>query len=164
MIKEVLSFDDVLIVPQYSNIASRKDVDTSSFGLKTPIISSNMDTITGYVMATEMARLGAGACLHRFSTVQENINEFKKSPQSTTMVSIGIGEAELERAIWLFESGAMYFVVAFVQLVWLLDVDCPLLLLFWIVQDQKHRSLQMVVFVIVVILLRLLQQEHLLLW
>jgi IMP dehydrogenase len=111
MIKEVLSFDDVLIVPQYSNIASRKDVDTSSFGLKTPIISSNMDTITGYVMATEMARLGAGACLHRFSTVQENINEFKKSPQSTTMVSIGIGEAELERAIWLFESGAMYFVI-----------------------------------------------------
>lgn len=111
MIKEVLSFDDVLIVPQYSSIASRKEVDTTSFGLKVPIISSNMDTITGHVMATEMARLGAGACLHRFSTVQENINEFKKSPQSTTMVSIGIGAAELERAIWLFESGATYFVI-----------------------------------------------------
>lgn len=110
MIKEVLSFDDVLIVPQYSNIASRKEVNTSSFGLKVPIISSNMDTITGHVMATEMGRLGAGACLHRFSTVQENINEFKKSPKST-MVSIGIGTAELERAIWLFESGATYFVI-----------------------------------------------------
>lgn len=109
--KEVLSFDDVLIVPNFSNIASRKEVDTTSFGLKVPIISSNMDTITGHAMATEMSRLGAGACLHRFSTVQENIDEFKKSPQSTTMVSIGIGPAELERAIWLFESGATYFVI-----------------------------------------------------
>jgi IMP dehydrogenase len=108
--KEVLSFDDVLIVPNFSNIASRKEVDTTSFGLKVPIISSNMDTITGHAMATEMSRLSAGACLHRFSTVQENIDEFKKSPKST-MVSIGIGPAELERAIWLFESGATYFVI-----------------------------------------------------
>jgi IMP dehydrogenase len=108
--KEVLSFDDVLIVPQYSNIASRKDVDTTSFGFKVPVIASNMDTITGHAMATAMGKLGAGACLHRFSTVQENIDEFKKSPK-TTMVSIGIGAAELERAIWLFESGATYFVI-----------------------------------------------------
>ena len=69
--KEVLSFDDVLIVPQYSNIASRKDVDTTSFGFKVPVIASNMDTITGHAMATAMGKLGAGACLHRFSTVQE---------------------------------------------------------------------------------------------
>jgi IMP dehydrogenase len=108
--KEVLSFDDVLIVPQYSNIASRKDVDITSFGFKVPVIASNMDTITGHAMATAMGKLGAGACLHRFSTVQENIDEFKKSPK-TTMVSIGIGAAELERAIWLFESGATYFVI-----------------------------------------------------
>jgi IMP dehydrogenase len=108
--KEVLSFDDVLIVPQYSNIASRKDVDTTSFGFKVPVIASNMDTITGHAMATAMGKLGAGACLHRFSTVQENIDEFKKSPK-TTMVSIGIGTAELERAMWLFESGATYFVI-----------------------------------------------------
>ena len=110
MIEEVLSFDDVLIVPQYSSIASRKDVDTNSFGLKIPIISSNMDTITGYAMATEMGRLGAGACLHRFSSIQENINEFKKSPEPT-MVSIGIGSLELERAICLFEAGASHFVI-----------------------------------------------------
>ena len=110
MIEEVLSFDDVLIVPQYSSIASRKDVDTSSFGLKVPIISSNMDTITGHVMANEMNMLGAAACLHRFNSIQENIEEFKKSPNST-MVSIGIGSAELERAICLFEAGANHFVI-----------------------------------------------------
>lgn len=110
MIEEVLSFDDVLIVPQYSTIASRKEVNTSSFGLKVPIISSNMDTITGHAMATEMTRLGAGACLHRFSTIQENIDEFKKSPEST-MISVGIGYNEAERALALFEAGAQTFVI-----------------------------------------------------
>lgn len=110
MIKEVFSFDDVLIVPNFSNISSRKEVDTTSFGLKVPIISSNMDTITGHKMATAMNRIGAGACLHRFSTIQENIDEFKKSPEST-MVSVGIGYNEAERALALFEAGAQTFVI-----------------------------------------------------
>lgn len=46
-----LTFDDVLLVPKYSDIRSRKDVDTSTWlapgiRLHIPILSANMDTVT----------------------------------------------------------------------------------------------------------------------
>src|SRR5206468_12947476 len=76
-IYECLSFDDVLIVPQFSEISSRKDVklDTDLCGLKLrlPIISSNMDTVTGGAMAKAMWENGGIGALHRFCSIQENI-------------------------------------------------------------------------------------------
>lgn len=66
-----LTFDDVLLVPQYSEIKSRKDVDVSSkltnnIKLQLPIISSNMTTVTESDMAIVMARLGGVGVIHRF--------------------------------------------------------------------------------------------------
>jgi IMP dehydrogenase len=111
---EALSFDDVLIIPEYSTIKSRKDVSTvtkmNGITLEVPIISSNMDTITESEMAKAMHMLGAGACLHRFNTVNENKQMYKASPKQT-MVSIGVGAAEFDRALALFESGAETFVI-----------------------------------------------------
>ena len=111
---EALSFDDVLIIPEYSTIRSRKDVSISTFmngiSLDVPIISSNMDTITESQMANAMDMLGAGACLHRFSTINENKLMYKNSPKKT-MVSIGVGAEEFDRAMALFESGAQTFVI-----------------------------------------------------
>jgi len=111
---EALSFDDVLIIPEYSTIKSRKDVSTvtkmNGITLEVPIISSNMDTITESEMAKAMQLLGAGACLHRFNTVNENKQMYKASPKQT-MVSIGVGAAEFDRALALFESGAETFVI-----------------------------------------------------
>jgi IMP dehydrogenase len=111
---EALSFDDVLIIPEYSTIKSRKDVSTvtkmNGITLEVPIISSNMDTITESEMAKTMHMLGAGACLHRFNTVNENKQMYKASPKQT-MVSIGVGAAEFDRALALFESGAETFVI-----------------------------------------------------
>jgi IMP dehydrogenase len=111
---EALSFDDVLIIPEYSTIKSRKDVSTvtkmNGITLEVPIISSNMDTITESEMAKAMHMLGAGACLHRFNTVNENKQMHKASPNQT-MVSIGVGAAEFDRALALFESGAETFVI-----------------------------------------------------
>lgn len=65
------SFDDVLLKPKYSEINSRSEVDTSvdlgkGIVLKIPIISANMKSITGIVMATAIAELGGMALLHRF--------------------------------------------------------------------------------------------------
>ena len=62
-LQETLAFDDVLLVPQYSDIESRKDTDISSLlddeiKLSIPIISSPMDTVTGHVMACEISILG----------------------------------------------------------------------------------------------------------
>lgn len=65
-----LSYDDVLIVPRMSQITSRSTVDISTkicgAKLATPIISSNMDTITGLKMAKKMHELGGLGVMHRY--------------------------------------------------------------------------------------------------
>ena len=64
-----LTYDDVLLIPQLSDLKSRSQVDISTkFGpyqLKIPLISAPMDTITGETMARALAKLGAIACLPR---------------------------------------------------------------------------------------------------
>lgn len=126
--REAFTFDDVVIAPKFSTVPSRKDVDLSvkthyeSFqdigALRLPIISANMDTITGPEMAKAMLAYGAQACLHRFCTIEENIKMFERSYGSESdvwetrpMVSIGLGKHELERAEALYNKGAWRFVI-----------------------------------------------------
>lgn len=109
-----LSFDDTLIIPKFSFVRSRKDVDLSQdflgIKVKSPLISSNMDTITESTMATSMREHGGIGALHRFMSIEKNVEEFKKSPRET-IVSIGIGEEELNRAKALKEAGANWFLI-----------------------------------------------------
>ena len=73
--KPAYSFDDVLLVPQHSKIASRQDVDLSTnlgkMKLTLPIISANMDTVTEARMAIAMGRAGGAGVLHRFASIEE---------------------------------------------------------------------------------------------
>ena len=71
-----LTFDDVLLVPRRSRIASRRDVDTSTrltreLRLSVPIVSANMDTVTEARLAIALAREGGIGIIHRFMTVEE---------------------------------------------------------------------------------------------
>lgn len=106
--KKFLAFDDVLLLPQFSYINSRADVDTSQvfcgFKLGLPILSSNMDSVTNSKMANAMKTHGAGSALHRFNSVEENVREYLASPEST-IGSFGLGAKELGRAINLAEAG-----------------------------------------------------------
>lgn len=112
---KALSFDDVLITPSFSFIESRKDVDTSQLfcglNLKLPIISSNMDTVTEYRMAKAMGDYGAIGALHRFCSIEDNMKMFTNSSPHHPIVSIGIGNKELERAEALYSVGANIFLV-----------------------------------------------------
>lgn len=77
MITESLTFDDVCIVPSYSEIESRNDVDISvtlkeGFSYATPIIVANMKATANYAMLRKVLRIGGLCLLHRFDTV-ENI-------------------------------------------------------------------------------------------
>jgi IMP dehydrogenase len=114
---KLFTFDDVLIKPRFSTIASRRDVDltysigNSSFAL--PVISANMDTITGADMARVMAKAGGVACLHRFASTEENVKMFHGTVVKgiKPMVSVGLGKPELERAEALVNAGAEVVVI-----------------------------------------------------
>jgi IMP dehydrogenase len=106
-----LTFDDVLLIPGYNGIKSRQNVTTSveilnrNFGI--PLISSNMDTITEDAMANAMTELGGMAILHRFMSVEKNVEMFKKCKHKNQVgVSIGLGKDGTARAEALIAAGA----------------------------------------------------------
>ena len=76
-----LTFDDVLIEPQFSDIKSRSEVSLATnlgnwIDFRLPIISANMDTVTGVVMANAMHELGGLGILHRFYPIDQNVDAF----------------------------------------------------------------------------------------
>lgn len=75
-----LTFNDVLLVPKKTPVSSRSDVnvDTSfsrNLRLKVPIVSANMDTVTESAMAIAMAREGGLGIIHRFMTIEQQVDE-----------------------------------------------------------------------------------------
>lgn len=110
---EYLSFSDVLILPKYSNISSRKNIDTSynfnNLKLNTSIVSSNMDSVTSLEMCKAMKQAGGIGALHRFWSIEENVKIYKtliKDSMNDCIVSFGLGSKELERAEALVHAGA----------------------------------------------------------
>ena len=78
-----LTFDDVLLVPKRSPVASRQDVDTSTYltptiRLRIPIVSANMDTVTEAPMAIAMARAGGIGIIHRFMTIEAQVRQVRQ--------------------------------------------------------------------------------------
>jgi len=76
--KEVLSFDDVILVPGYSDLRSRKTIDTSvevnysnnNLKFNIPIISSPMSTVTEAHMSNAMISQGGLGIIHRYNTIE----------------------------------------------------------------------------------------------
>ena len=82
-----LTYDDVLLVPQKSQIRSRSSVNTSTnltrkIKLAIPYISSNVDTVTESEMAIAMAKMGGIGIIHRFMTIERQIYEVDKTKRS----------------------------------------------------------------------------------
>lgn len=121
-ITEGLTFDDVLLVPQFSEIEHRADVDTSTevlpnFKLRIPFIAANMDTITEYRMAHAMAQAGGLGILHRFLSIPDMLkqielyNELAKDDNLTTPFVVSIGVHDHERIKVAYDHGIRHFCV-----------------------------------------------------
>ena len=109
-----MSFDDALLVPQYSDIDSRKSLSTSNqlddkITLGLPIISSPMDTVTEVDMAFAMDTHGGLGIIHRYNRVDDQARLVKKAKLKgvdNVGVAIGVTDDFLERAQALVEEGA----------------------------------------------------------
>ena len=81
-IQEALTFDDVTLVPKYSEILP-SEVDTSikltdSLKLKIPLLSSAMDTVTESKMAIAIGKEGGIGVVHRNMSIKKQSSEIKK--------------------------------------------------------------------------------------
>ena len=86
-----ITFDDVLLVPQYSTVKSRKDVNLSTkvsknVSLNIPIISSNMDTVTEDKMAIAMAREGGIGFIHRYCSIDQQVEMINKVKRTESYI------------------------------------------------------------------------------
>ncbi len=104
--RTAFTFDDILLLPQVSEIESRTDCSLRSrlvgdIFLDTPFVAANMDTITDHRMMTAMANLGALAVLHRYMTVEEGLEQIslhlKLRNAFSYPVAYSVGVDDLER-------------------------------------------------------------------
>jgi len=127
--KKSLTYDDIQLVPKYSQIPSRNDIRlhtllSKRYGLLNPIVASPMDTVCELEMAFKMYLLGGVGCIHRFNSIEEQSNIVKElyhrifSPDlpllewteigcgiPPIMAAIGVSESDKERAKSLVEAG-----------------------------------------------------------
>src|SRR3989338_4628034 len=88
---EGLSFDDVLLIPRYSPVTPRSQISlqtnlTKKIRLNLPVISANMDAVTESAMAIAMARQGGLGIIHRFLTIQQQVQEIIKVKRAESLV------------------------------------------------------------------------------
>ena len=116
-IKEALTFDDVLIVPRYSNILPSEtniQVELSKkIKLKVPFLSSAMDTVTEAKMAIAMSKSGGLGIIHRNLNINAQSKQVKKVKELNCLVGAAVGTAteDLLRAKKLIDSGADLLVI-----------------------------------------------------
>lgn len=85
-IREGLTYDDVLLVPSYSEILP-KDTDTSSYftreiKIKIPVVSAAMDTVTEWQLAIAIAQEGGIGVIHKNMSIAEQAEQIRKVKRS----------------------------------------------------------------------------------
>ena len=112
--RQTYTFDDLLLVPKYSDIASRSHVDLSSdlddkTTLTLPVISSPMDTVTETSMAIAMHKAGGLGIVHRYNSIEEQARLVRNASieeECSVGAAIGVVGDYLGRATAVHDAGA----------------------------------------------------------
>lgn len=115
--KEALTFDDVLLVPQKSSVSPAL-ADTSTnltkkIKLNIPILSAAMDTVTESRMAIALGKAGGLGIIHKNMSETAQATEVKKAKTAKVLVgaSVSVGEAAVKRAKLLAKAGVDVLVI-----------------------------------------------------
>ncbi|MBR4826812.1 MAG: IMP dehydrogenase [Bacteroidales bacterium] len=112
IVKEGITFDDVLLVPAYSEVLPKEVSLGSRFSrnitLQLPFVSAAMDTVTGSEMAAAMARAGGIGVIHKNMSAAEQAAEVRKVKAGGLKVAAGVGITTdaLDRVAALVDAGA----------------------------------------------------------
>ncbi|MBI3557978.1 MAG: guanosine monophosphate reductase, partial [Deltaproteobacteria bacterium] len=109
--KKTYGFDDLLLVPRLSGIETRSSVDLSvdlaGIRLACPIVSSNMDTVTEFQMATAMELLGGLGIIHRYLSAEARLQQLEKVLQLRNRAfAVGVTKDEIAFGKQLIDRGA----------------------------------------------------------
>jgi IMP dehydrogenase len=93
--KKVYTFDDVALVPQYSDIDSRTEPDlvtwlTKTITMSMPILAANMDTVISDDLANILIEYGSVPIFHRFTTKEKKIEWLQKFGGDNIFLSTGL--------------------------------------------------------------------------
>ena len=117
VIKEALTFDDVLLVPRYSSVLPSEtnlNIDLGyNLKLKIPFLSSAMDTVTESTMAIAMAQKGGLGIIHRNLSIDDQSREIKKVKKKNLLVgaAVGTGNKDLMRTKSILDYGVDLIVI-----------------------------------------------------
>ena len=116
-IKEALTFDDILLLPKYSEVLPSKTNIilqlTKKISLKVPFLTSAMDTVTESKMAMAIAKEGGLGIIHRNLDIKNQSIEVKKVKNKKLNVgaAIGTNQEDLDRAKTLISNGVDLIVI-----------------------------------------------------
>jgi len=119
--KDQIGFDDILLIPQHSEISSRQDVSLATtlgnglngIAMSIPIIAAPMDTVCEHKMASTIRKAGGLGIIHRYMPIESQIEEIKlaKALGGSACGSVGARGEFAHDAVKLINSGALAILV-----------------------------------------------------
>lgn len=111
------TFDDVVLVPNYSQVKSRKDpsvrIEIGGFYLDVPVISAPMNTVTETEMSTALSDIGGCSVIHRFMSIDKEIEQAKSTInlEHSPFMAIGANYDFEDRSAALINAGVRRFCI-----------------------------------------------------
>lgn len=81
--KLALTYDDIQLIPKFSEVESRRNISlvtklSRNYKLMIPFVAAPMDTVCEYEMAKKLIQLGGAGVIHRFMSIEEQVEQVKK--------------------------------------------------------------------------------------